>query len=414
MRNVALLGIGLWMSLRLACAPACADPPPGKGYVQVFADEFVGDTLNTALWSYNYPWGTTHNGQANMRPSQVTVSNGVLTLTAVAERSIWDPWGFWDNNANKYVPFDYTSGTVHTKGKASWRYGYFEGRFKMPAPVSTWPAFWMLQDGWPPELDIFEVEGDRRRTHYSYHYRNGSGQHAAFGGEYWGPNLSADWHTYGVEWTPDHLDFYFDGRRVNSFTRPSEIAQMQSMYLLIDLQVGGWAPDPKPADYPAWLQCDWVRVWQIGGPPTGTYRVVPALAPDKSLEVRGYETGNGAPIDQWTATFGDNQRWTLDRQSDGSYKIRANIGSNKVLDLSGWQTDNGTKIVIWDDSGGDNQRWYFQDVGGGFYRIIPRIAPGGCLDVRDGSTEDGAEVWLWGYWGGANQLWQLSTPDGQE
>ncbi|MGH7953649.1 MAG: hypothetical protein ACREFE_17265, partial [Limisphaerales bacterium] len=33
-------------------------------------------------WSYNYPWGTDHNGSARMNQTNVTVSGGVVTLTS--------------------------------------------------------------------------------------------------------------------------------------------------------------------------------------------------------------------------------------------------------------------------------------------------------------------------------------------
>ena len=158
-----------------------AAPPPGKGYAPVLVDEFNGTKLDTTRWSYNYPWGTTHNHQANMQPSQVTVTNGVLTVTAIAKHTAASS-GYWDNGFNKWIPFAYTSGAIHTNGKERFHKGYFEGRFKLPNPVSTWPAFWMLQDGWPPENDILEVQGDRTRYCYNYHYGSDWQHHQSFGG----------------------------------------------------------------------------------------------------------------------------------------------------------------------------------------------------------------------------------------
>ena len=35
-------------------------------------------------------------------------------------------------------------------------YGYVEASMKMPSLPGSWPAFWMLENGWPPELDINE------------------------------------------------------------------------------------------------------------------------------------------------------------------------------------------------------------------------------------------------------------------
>ncbi len=395
-----------------------ADPPPGKGYVMVFDDEFNGNSLNTSKWNYNYPWGTYHNGEANMNSSEVTVANGVLNLQAENKRTIWNPWGFWSNDFNEYIPLDYTSGTINTDGKESWHYGYFEGRFKMPSAQSTWPAFWMLQNGWPPELDIFEVQHSRYNDYYTYHY-SGSSAPASFGGVFNnGTDLSAGWHTYGVEWTPSHLSYYVDNQLVHSFYDPSAISQMQNMYLLIDLQVGGWAGTPNAADYPQKLQCDWVRVWQIGGPPSGVYRITPKNSPGSALDVAGYNTGNGASLDIWNASYGENQRFQVTRQQNGAYTIKAYPDwswLNRVLDDAGWDTANGAGVDIWDSTGGDNQLWYFNDQGNGWYDISSRnaaINTGNnlALDIEGQSSAPGASLDLWSFWGGSNQLWKTDYP----
>jgi beta-glucanase (GH16 family) len=394
---------------------AWSDPPPGKGYVMVFDDEFNGSKLNQKLWNYNYPWGTYHNGRANMQPSQVTVKNGLLTLTAIDKRTITNPWGYWNSDWNKYVPYDYTSGTINTYGKASWHYGYFEGRFKMPPDVSTWPAFWMLQNGWPPELDIFELAGSRATDYYTYHYTDSTGNPASLGGQWTGADMSVDWHTYGVEWTPTTLTFYVDDQAVQSFDAPDEIAQMGEMYFLIDLQVGGWAPDPNGANYPQQLQCDWVRVWQVGGPATNIYRLTPQNAQDKAMEVNGYSQSNGAQVDIWSANSGVNQQWDVLRNDDGSYVLQAYPGWNwldQVLDDNAFNVTNGSSVTTWQANGGSNQNWYFQDTGNGWYRIIPANGPYSCLDIANAGTTDGSVVDIWQFTSASSQLWRLDPPLG--
>ena len=394
----------------LLCSAGHASPPPGRGYIPVFDDEFTGTTLSSSWWNYNYPWGTYHNGEANMDPSEAFVNNG-LTLQAENRRTIWNPWGYWSNDFNKYIPLDYTSGTINTNGKESWHYGYFEGRFKMPSAVSTWPAFWMLQNGWPPELDIFEVQNSRYNDYYTYHYSSNNGP-TSFGGVYSsGGDLSAGWHTYGFEWTPNHLNYYVDDDLVQSFYDPGAIAQMNNMYFLIDLQVGGWAPNPNPADYPQQLKCQWVRAWQIGGPPSGNYRLAPMSDPGKSLDVAGYNQGNGASLDLWPATYGENEIFSLLRQNDGSYNIKAYPDwswDNLILDVPGWNTANGTSMDVWNGGSGDNQRYYLTDEGNHNWRITPKIATGKAVEVNyNAGTVD-----LWDYWGGSNQLWLLDPPLG--
>ncbi len=391
--------------------PALASPPPGKGYVPVFDDEFTGTSLNTSWWNYNYPWGTYHNGEANMNPSEVFVNNG-LTLQAEDRRSIWNPWGIWSNTFNKYIPFDYTSGTINTDGKESWHYGYFEGRFKMPPATSTWPAFWMLQDGgWPPELDIFELAGSRSDDHYTYHYSGASGP-LSFGSDFTtGGNLSQGWHNYGFEWTPNHLNYYVDDKLIKSFYDPADIAQMKNMYFLIDLQVGGWAPDPVASDYPQQLKCQWVKVWQIGGPPSGNYRLAPVSDPGKSLDVLNYSQKAGTQLDIYPADYSENEIFNLQRQTNGSYAIKAYPDwnwDNLFLDVPGWNTNNGNPMDIWTGGPGGNQLYYFNDEGNHNWWISPAIATSKAVEV----AYNLGKVDLWSFWGGTNQLWLLDPPLG--
>ncbi len=404
---IALVAVGAGV----VTTRAIASPPPGKGYVPVFDDEFTGTTLNTSWWNYNYPWGTYHNAEANMSPAEVFVNNG-LTLQAENKRSIWNPWGFWSNTFNKYIPLDYTSGTINTDGKESWHYGYFEGRFKMPSATSTWPAFWMLQDGgWPPELDIFELAGSRTDDHYTYHYSGPSGP-LSFGSDYLSNvDLSKGWHNYAFEWTPNHLNYYVDDSLIKSFYDPTDIAQMNNMYFLIDLQVGGWAPDPVASDYPQQLKCQWVKVWQIGGPPSGEYRLAPTSDMGKSLDVNGYSQKPGTSLDIYHADYSENQIFKLERQNDGSYNIRAYPDwnwDNLLLDVPGWQTANGTAMDIWTGGTGANQRYYLTDEGNGNWRLAPKFATQKAVEVNYNI----GKVDLWDYWGGSNQLWLLDPPLG--
>jgi hypothetical protein len=57
----------------------------------------------------------------------------------------------------------YSSARLVTRGKASWTYGFFEIRARMPCGTGTWPALWMLGSGgiWPDdgEIDILEHVG---------------------------------------------------------------------------------------------------------------------------------------------------------------------------------------------------------------------------------------------------------------
>lgn len=248
------------------CVSALAYAQPDKNWNLIFEDEFHGYELDTTKWSYNYTWGKTHNHMAYMDEKQVRVNDGKLHITAIDKRHPDAPDGTdkWAHQFG-YVKFDYTSGAIHSNGKFNITYGYIEGRFKMSG-TGTWPAFWMLNgsDKWPPEIDIIEVPHERTVHHYYFHYGPDAQHEASFGGKHTGVDKSADFHTYGVEWGPNYMNFYFDGDMVAEYPNKEVCAEGEEMYMIINLAVGGWAGTPSPQDqFPSTYECDWVRVWQL-------------------------------------------------------------------------------------------------------------------------------------------------------
>lgn len=242
---------------------AIAAAPPSASYRLNFADEFNGTTLDSNRWLDQYPWGRTHNHEAYVASSNVLVGNGELTLRAQRIGQGGKP---------------FTSGAIST-GYTKYRFngGYAEARVKLPTTAGSWPAFWGLDNGWPPEADIMEfplttdgVNGyPNTDYHTAFHYVNGSGGNSAGAGRV-NPasagDLTTTYHTYGMEWIEDSsVRFFFDGVQVSSFTNAA-VAQMTSMYLIMNYAVGGWPGTPSLAQWPANhsddTKVDWIRVWQ--------------------------------------------------------------------------------------------------------------------------------------------------------
>jgi len=239
---------------------------PDDGWRLVFEDNFDGTELDMSKWNYNYTWGHTHNHQAYMDESQVAVEDGKLKITAI-------PWiadenrGSTDKWSNQFgtIYYNCTSGAVNTNGKFNFTYGYMEGSFKM-SDEGTWPAFWTLNanGAWPPEIDILEVPKARDVHHYYYHYSKDGGE-ASFGGTSTNMDKRNGFHTYGCEWGPNYMHFYFDGKQISTNWHDM-CSEGVDMYLIINLAVGGWAgkiEEAKLANYlPSTYECDWVKVWQ--------------------------------------------------------------------------------------------------------------------------------------------------------
>ena len=261
--------LGVVASLAVASV-ASAQLPPGDWKLK-YADEFDGASLDTMKWSTGYPWGNIHNHDAYMSPDQVRVGNGSLSLVAEKKRDPAAPYGVWADGA--YHVLDYTSGAVNTQGKLNFTYGYVESRMKMGGTIGSWPAFWMLQDGWPPEIDIMEfpvmdhdqANNDLYRYYTNYHWGT-TANHQSNGKWNWqGGDLSAAYHNYGLKWEANKLTYYLDGNVVHSVSGAG-VGQAAGEYLILNNAVGGWAG--TPTSWPGGgdsFDIDWVRVWQEGG-----------------------------------------------------------------------------------------------------------------------------------------------------
>jgi len=249
--------------------PALFAGPVGeeKDWKLVFDDDFSGSTLNQGKWSYNYPWGSMHNHMAYMDAQNVRVADGKLVIRARPERhpKAKDTAKF----NGKILPVPYQAGAIHSKGKFEVTHGYIEARLKVPKGRGFWPAFWLLpKDGaWPPEIDVMEIlTSNPHRNHVALHYGKDWRDHRSHG--QWiekMPDLSADFHDYGVHWTAEFIDFYFDGKRVKRVTDRAAIKHTEKpMFLLINLGVGAW--EKKPDETTIWeknyYEIDWVRVWK--------------------------------------------------------------------------------------------------------------------------------------------------------
>lgn len=240
----------------------------------IFSDEFDGSALDTDKWVTCYWWdrnGCTNLGNRELEwymPENVRVDNGVLRLIAEKKTT-------YASDGRTYL---YTSGMITTgraiddttiPAKFAFQYGFAEIRAKVPAGKGLWPAFWFLPitHQSKPEIDVLEILGDETSiTHMTYHYLNAAGGRERKDREYRGPDFSAGWHTFAVEWQPDVIIWYVDGVERSRFTE-TEYISAEPMYLLVNLAVGGnWpgAPDSNTV-FPSEYLVDYVRVWKPGG-----------------------------------------------------------------------------------------------------------------------------------------------------
>jgi beta-glucanase (GH16 family) len=161
------------------------------------------------------------------------------------------------------------------------KYGYYECRMKVPPGRGMWPAFWLNPEDqtWPPEIDVVEiVNNGRDNTTNSFHNvhpgRNRQAPANVTKLDKWGSyrpgiDYSGGFHTFAVEWTPQVVRHFVDDvmvaeRRMDWVHEDGRDAG--PAHVLVNLAVGGqWPEAPtNPADFPAVLQVDYIRVWQKG------------------------------------------------------------------------------------------------------------------------------------------------------
>ncbi|QDP42265.1 glycoside hydrolase family 16 protein [Radiobacillus deserti] len=224
-----------------------------EGWGLIWHDEFDSLCLSSSKWNIE-DWAANKNNELQYySPDNVKVENGVLTLTSRQE---------------SFKGRDYTSGAVHTQGKFDFLYGKAEMRAKLPAGQGIFPAFWMMTDKeetWLPEIDIMEMLGHRPDEIWMvHHWLDSNGNLQSNSGSFKGSNFSTDYHTFGIEWTPDSITWFIDG--VERFKSEVSVPN-ERMYLYLNTAVGGiWPGDPDHTTvFPVQFDIDYVRVYEKKG-----------------------------------------------------------------------------------------------------------------------------------------------------
>jgi beta-glucanase (GH16 family) len=201
------------------------------------------------------------------------INNGVLDITAAPTNPSSNPLGL-----------PYTSGVITTYKSFSQLYGYFEMRAEMPAGAGFWPAFWLLPENnaWPPELDVTEQIGSMPGIDYvTAHTNVGKFNNMISSGVDVG-NTTQGFHTYGVNWTPTTITWYFDGQAIATCATPADMHS--PMYMIVNLAVGakGSWPGPANAGSKAVMQIDYVRAYAYdSGNPSSSGSQTSAAAASK-------------------------------------------------------------------------------------------------------------------------------------
>lgn len=214
------------------------DTSAGKmlGWGEPAVTEAFDKPLDLQAW--NVYDGVGHGNQGRRSPDQVNVKDGLLVIDG-------DPKGS-------------TGGLALDDGQM---YGRWEGRVRAPASDETYNALlllWPDKEDWPAggEIDFMEMTDPKRQdTNMFVHYSEDGKKDQKDHGE-----VKADgtqWHNWAVEWTPEHIIAYLDGREWHRNTDP-KVQPPRSMHLAIQLD---WFPSQgDEGDVQASsMEVDWVK-----------------------------------------------------------------------------------------------------------------------------------------------------------
>jgi len=256
----------------------------------LWSDSFKGKSgglINSKNWTARYcghdannGGGTCHNNEKQwytpdaIRLDGSAQGNAVITSKKVTVAPA-------NSGSCMNPPCSFTSGRFDTQKKVSFKYGYIEARIKMPAGGGNWPAFWALGDSmsevsWPRagEIDIAEQGGNLpMRNSAAVHFsvtELGGGHRYIWGEEVNQANYQSGFHTYGLAWLPDRMEFYVD-RQLFWTVTPANVqgywAFNKPFFLILNNAVQGTAG--FGGNYSGWAQSqtviDYVHAWQLNG-----------------------------------------------------------------------------------------------------------------------------------------------------
>ena len=260
----------------------CAQTP--AAWRLVWSDEFdgpAGTAPDPSKWNYDLGGGGWGNNElevyTNSTANAFLDGDGHLTIRALRD------------DQGRYTSARLQTGAPHASTHSAdghWQYGRIEVRAQLPHAKGVWPAFWMLGEnfgsaGWPAcgEIDIMENFGTYRgngvlnnATAHGPGYSGGKGLTQTYTMPA-GQTVSDGYHTYGVEWSPESVEWYVDGIRYHKVT-PASLPSGSKwvfdapFFVLLNLAIGGprtfiGTPDAE-VEFPQQMLVDWVRVYQRG------------------------------------------------------------------------------------------------------------------------------------------------------
>lgn len=256
------------------------DTPSQPEYTLVWAEEFDKDgNPDEATW--NFENGFIRNEELQWyQKENASISNGMLIIEARKENR---PTTYYDPNSNYWQErrktIEYTSASLNTKGKKSWKFGRFELKARIPVANGLWPTWWTMgeEKDWPAggEIDMMEYFKGSLITNLAYLSTDGKAEFVSrlfnvdsLGGTIW----ASQFHVWRMDWTEQYVEFFLDNKSLNKIQLDSLVNKdgtdfnpfMQPHFMLLTLAVGGTnGGDPAGSIFPQRMEVDYIRVYQL-------------------------------------------------------------------------------------------------------------------------------------------------------
>lgn len=267
--HTAILSVAALAAISCSEAIHETNPEDTTKWGLVWIEDFDGQEIDWSVWS-RQPEGTS-DADRHMcdRADLAYVQDGSLVLR-----------GIKNDGKDPAEKRDYLTGGLISQGKKSFLNAKFEIRAKFTYAQGFWPALWLLPDSdlylqnggsWEDqgEMDImehFSLSTSIRQTahnRYSISYNSKDPMNSALF-----EVKKGEWNVYGVEVYEDRLVFYTNGTKVLTYPKREGLKGQwpyndYPFYIILSAQIGGAAAgDPDPAQYPATMWVDWIKVYE--------------------------------------------------------------------------------------------------------------------------------------------------------
>ncbi len=259
------------------------------GMQLVWSDEFNRDgPIDSKYW--NFENGFVRNDELQWYQSENAVCEGGALVITGKKEQVKNPnyvseSDNWKTN-REYA--QYTSSSITTYGKFSFKYGRILVRAKIPAASGSWPAIWTLGNNyeWPScgEVDLMEfypVNGASSihantcwgsDTQYNGHWNSVAKPLSLFKAK--DPNWTSKYHIWRMDWDKNVIRIYIDDELINETYQANtrngssggdgayQYPFRQAQYILLNLAIGSNGGTPDDSAFPLKYYVDYVRVYQ--------------------------------------------------------------------------------------------------------------------------------------------------------